>query len=244
MCRLSKRIAREVEPDEIGEKVIILSREDSPKSYPSLRASTVVEVKAFYDRLCLEMPNDVNFHITLGEGGISGQLLYEDGRMDHAGYGFPFPFDEHFFTNLAKIDWDSLRGESITMTNTFDQMIDAAEEFPANIPSTHDAQRRHLGDYNQFLQKAKRGDWKFAFLAFRDSHGVDELESGKFDERSGLVYEVADLMTCNYDIVGLIVDGVPLTASEAEYLKLQAVKGLGPISRALAENRMPGVANQ
>lgn len=241
---LAKKISRETPPDEIGERVIFLSREKSPGDYPGLRRSTVIEAEKFYDRLCREIPNDVNFFVGLGENGIGGQLIYEDGSRDEASHGFPFPFDERFFDNLAQIDWDSFRGKSIGMTNVFDHMLDESEGLLANIPSTHDAQRDHLGEYQEFLKKAKDENWQFAFLAFRDSHGVDELDSGCFDERDRLVYEVADLMTCSYKIVGLIVDGAPLTASEAEVLKAEAVEGLGPISRALAENRMAGVSEQ
>jgi hypothetical protein len=57
--------------------------------------------------------------------------------------------------------------------------------------------------------------------------------SEKLSEQS-LLWKLSNAVTCGCEVVSIHCDGVELSSSDVDALKVRVVEGLGPISRALA----------
>jgi len=249
---LSKRVAREVTPDETGDRVLLITREEPPERSRGLRRSTYEELCSLHSGLCGAIPDDFDFAFYLGEDGFGAHLTYDDGPMAGAGVPFPVGLDDRMMANLKHLGWDDLRGEMLPMTNMHDDIADAAYDMPKNIPCTQTAQSVHLDRLRQFADKTKENAPAFAVLACKEYEEDDESDEEDedfeiefcesfFRDKSTLLGEMGDLMTFRFTIIAVVSDGVLLALPDIEAIKQEALKGLGPISRAKAEGRFGAV---
>ena len=184
------------------------------------------------------IPNDVDYCLAFSRSGSSFSFQYEDGNTG----GFfpaPFPVDDSLLGNLCRIDWDGFRADALKAGGVFSELESDALDRPVNIPSTADAQREHEKELEEFVKDEGCVEAPFAILAFRDSFGP-EFERTVCRTRGDLIRNLADLCTCGYDIISILCEGGAFEVDQIESLKREAIDGLGPISKALAEGRLGG----
>ncbi len=236
---LNKRIAREVHPNEIDEREIEISRDVGSSDYPGLRRETRRQVDYLHALLVQHIPDDFNFYFALGEAGTRLHIEYDDGPMGQFSFSIPTKIDARFFAELPDTDWDEVRGSLLAHISAQDRAAEEAVNHPVRIQPASETQREYFGHLLPFLEESKASGHAFAALAVRhdEDYTEPEFETITPKDRQTLVFDVADLMTVGFRIIAVILEGSPITPSEIDAIKLEALDCLGPISRAKAEGR-------
>ena len=76
-----------------------------------------------HERLGRAIPDDFDYFITFAESQITGTLEYQDGMMSGFGMGLPVQPDRNFIENLRNCDWDDLRNQAMSMTQSMDSPV-------------------------------------------------------------------------------------------------------------------------
>ena len=138
---LAKWIAAEIQPDDEGSRCLTMEREWVLDPSRGLHQRTADELVALHDRLCRAIPDDFDFYLDFEDGEIDGTLEFQDGMMGGCGGPLPVRPDRKFIENLRNFDWDELRGEAMTMTQSMESEVSGPvpDWFKEHIAS----QRKH-----------------------------------------------------------------------------------------------------
>lgn len=107
-------------PDEEGSKLLTLTRDGIDEPVEGLRRLTLEELETLHGKVCRTIPDDFEFCLYFEDGKIEVTVEFHDGMMAAAGRGFPVPRGNRFLENLKGFDWNSLRREFVSMTQSLD----------------------------------------------------------------------------------------------------------------------------
>jgi hypothetical protein len=100
-----------------------MDREWSLDPSTGLHQRTADELAILHDRLCRAIPDDFEFSLTFENGEIDGSLEYQNGMMAGFGGGLPVRPDRNFIENLRNFDWDGMRNQAMTATESMDSQF-------------------------------------------------------------------------------------------------------------------------
>jgi hypothetical protein len=191
---------------------------------------------AFVNMIRDAVPTDFSFLLFFNCTGIRIHLSLEDGNTTADVGTLTFTSIRSLKRWLRKTDWNELRGDGIAGGSIFDDLVNAAEDRPVDIPSSAEAAKLHADELASAVAavRARKPLPQLALIVYRDDAGL-EIET--MEDREHLLGSIGDCMTTQYDILSVLERGVSWSWDEVEAAKLEAVEGLGPISRAKAERR-------
>ena len=183
------------------------------------------------------IPNDFGFTVSFEIRGLEVAVEYQDGNSGVFGTRYLFTRRKSMFQRLRSAHWDELRSNSIQQLSAFDKMVSAADDRPANVPSSKDAAERRLSELLPALAKAKTQTPcpRFILAVARDD--IEEIEIENLPDEDKLLGVMGDCMATGYDILSIVENGVIWSFPQVEEAKLKSIADLGPISRAKAERR-------
>ncbi|MDP0490977.1 MAG: hypothetical protein Q7Q71_08015 [Verrucomicrobiota bacterium JB023] len=85
-----------------------------------------------------------------------------------------------------------------------------------------------------FREEVSKRSSKYAILAYQTLHDGGRFDQVFLKDSKRMMGDLSDLLACQYTIIEVVEDGKVCTFSETNELKKQAIKALGPISRANA----------
>lgn len=200
---------------------------------PDLKAQVVDLLAAVRKAI----PDDITFELTFYDDFIGIKPTYEDGNafsnMAEEEY---FKNKKYLLGNLKRTDWDEFRGLMIDQMGIFEELVSAAADRPVNIPSSKDAAAHYSMPLAAALAEVRSRSPRPQFFAIyaRDD---EPLSVSVHENEADIIGTMADYMTTQCDVLAVCANGVDLSFDEIEEWKLEAVEGLGPISRAKAERR-------
>ena len=200
---------------------------------PDLKAEVVDLVAAIRQAI----PDDITFELTFYCDFIGIKPTYDDGNaFSNMADEMYFKNRKYLLGNLKRTDWDEFRGSMIDQMGIFEELVNEAEDRPVNIPSSKEAAERYAKPLGKALEELRSRSPRPSFFSIyaRDD---EPLEIVVHQKKGEILWTMADCMTTQYDVLAVCSDGIDLPFDEIEKLKLRAVEGLGPISRAKAERR-------
>jgi hypothetical protein len=205
---------------------------DLARASESLRGS----VGELFREIRAGIPTDFSFNVSFTTDGIELGVDFEDGNTGGNVFRARFTSRKSMRRKLRRVPWDECRKHAMEQGSIFEDMLREADDRPPAIPVSEEVAREHKIELERAKQ-AVRGDApipQFCVIAWREDCGVEVEKQG---DRQTLIGLIADMMTTGYDILAVLERGVDWTFEEIEEAKLEAVEGLGPISRAKAERR-------
>lgn len=215
---------------------VYLASDDHGEATAKLEGKLRSEVNELLGEIREAIPNDFTFSCLFASGRLRLAIEFVDGNtVAGAGGGF-FTSRKSLLGKIRSIDWDSKRSELIEKGSIFEDMVRAAADRPVKIPSSRDAANRYATELGPVLEELKGGGdlGPFQLVTGKDNEGVTFHEE---KTRKGIIRGIGDAMATNYDILGVVEDGVEWSFDAIESAKLEAIECLGPISRAKAEKR-------
>ena len=100
-----------------------IGRDWSLESHLSLAPRTAEALTTLHERLTRAIPDDFNFFITFEDGEIFGELEFQNGMMAAAGRELPARPDRNFIENIRNLDWDELRSDAMSMTESLERSV-------------------------------------------------------------------------------------------------------------------------
>ena len=195
-------------------------------------------LKADFDALCAKLnaaiPNDFNYVLCLGDYNPNIILEFCDGGMARASCGESFNPALSLFEQLEKVDWDRHRTFGLAGSQFFDGMRGLSGEIEPELPPTAEIQKKYGVELDAFAKAKRQGQSKIHLLKWREDEGVTENSCDSMRDLRG---DLCDLMTCAYDIIGVIVDKKLLPPRKVDKLKREVLMGMKetmPISYARA----------
>jgi len=235
--QLAKRIAGEVPPREDGDCLVRIDRSWNRGAVPGMLPRTMEELVKLHDGLGRAVPNDFDFCLEFSDDGrLFANLEFDDGN---AGFWMPFPvpLDRNLFASLRELNWDEIRGSSMQATQFQDDLADDAAAYPSRLEPCEVVQARHRSKLAAFTAEVEATKPPIAVLACDEEFGAEGYENTRPRSVKGLLGELGDLMTCGRVIIAIAENGKLITPAQVDELKQDALRGLGPISRAKAEGR-------
>lgn len=200
---------------------------------PEIKAQVVDLIAAVRQAI----PDDITFELTFYDDFIGIKPTYDDGNVfSNMADEMYFKNRKHLLGNLKRTDWDEFRGSMIGQMGVFEALVNEAEDRPVNIPSSKDAAQHYAIPLATALAEVRSRSPRPQFFAIyaRDD---GPLEVSVHENEADIIGTMADYMTTECDVLAVCANGVDLSFDEIEEWKLEAVEGLGPISRAKAERR-------
>ena len=138
---------------------------------------------------------------------------------------------------MRGVDWDEMRAELIKRGGLFEEMVSEAADRPVSIPSSSKAAAIFADELAPIIEELKSEFLALNLVTGREDEGVSVQEC---KTREDLLGNIGDAMATAYDILAVVENGSNWTFEAIEAAKLEAIEGLGPISRAKAEGRFFG----
>lgn len=182
------------------------------------------------------VPNDFDCWVTFSRSSCTLSLEYSDGLNNAFGFNTHFKKWEAFKEDLKGLDWDEVRVNALHANQIANKMVAAASKREVTLRKVADVQEEHLellSIIKEFEAETK-GNW--VAYAYRRIDG--EILREECQDHDSLITEIRDMMPTGYEIVCVCKEGVILSHREIEAIKQEAIKTLGPISKAKAEGRM------
>lgn len=236
IIEINQRIMIEA-PDAVpkGEDCFFVSRDgNGDKSVEKLPPKVKADLDAICARLNVAVPNDFNYVLCLGDYNPNIILEFLDGAMARTNCAEPFNPGLSLFDQLEKVDWGKHRTFGMAGAQFFDGIRGLSDEIEPNLPHTSEIQKKYGVELEAFAKTKRQGKFKIYLLKWRDDEGVTENSCASMKDLRG---DLCDLMTCGYDIIGVIVDNKLLLPRKVDKLKRDVLKGMKetmPISYAKA----------
>ena len=228
---------------EVGEKyredqAILISRNESSKEIEDLPIALRKELSALGELLSHFVPEDFTFEIDLGDEEPGLTLGYENGLLTQFFWSEPVKSWLSVADQMSEIDWREKRTCGVAGGEIFDELQEAAEEAPENIPSTKRLQEKFCEQTEAFCKTAKTDAARVKVLFVNDQFSTLERET--FDDLMAFARELPNLMTCANHVIAVVANGKVVAASRIDRMKREAVNHLKdmPISYAQASGRM------
>jgi hypothetical protein len=144
--------------------------EKAPALPPELRDQLVPLMGGLREAI----PNDFAFSLACEVGGMRVLLEFQDGdTASMAGEAF-FVSRKSMLRKMRTANWDERRAECIQQSEVFDEMVDKAEDRPANMPSSEEAAKRHGDDLEAAIEgvRAESPIPGFALIVGNEEAGV------------------------------------------------------------------------
>lgn len=238
------RVARRVRVSEIAEDgAASLWHDDYEEKTKPLAPSLRDQVCGLMLDIRGAIPSDFSFSVAFEFNGVRVSVDFEDGNSGGfggmSGGGF-FTSRKSMLKKLRTTDWDKVRASALEQGAVFENMVHDADDRPANIPSSEEAAKKWASEIRSAIAGVRNMQPvpRFTLIAVQDGEDGVGFELSHFETRGRLVYTIADCMTCYYDVLAVLEDGVEWSYGEIEAAKAEAVEELGPISRAKAERRL------
>ena len=97
-----------------------IDRKWSLDPHLGLSPRTAEALVTLHERLGRAIPDDFDYFITFEESEISSTVEYQDGMMAGFGMGLPVRPDRNFIENLRDHDWDDVRNQAMTTTQSME----------------------------------------------------------------------------------------------------------------------------
>ncbi|WP_414664112.1 hypothetical protein [Horticoccus sp. 23ND18S-11] len=193
------------------------------------------EVNALVEEVLRIVPNDFSVSLSFATDGVHLSTEFEDGNTGSFGPGSRFTSRKSMFQKLRATNWDAKRADLMEQGSIFEDMLNEAEDRPPNIPLSRDAAQRYAPDLDAIVGEITgRGDpAPFVLVIVRD----DKIEVTEPKTRFALIGDLGDVLATSYEVLAIVENGVKWSFEAIEAVKLEAIEGLGPISRAKAERR-------
>lgn len=235
--KLGLDIANAVAADEFGERWLSVDKQTDEAAIAHLPDHLRNTVTGLADGVRERVPDDVSWSLSFDEKGTRFAMEYEDGTTGTINSGRFYAKRSKLFHDLEVMNWDDFRRESLQGMDVFDELLSEAEDRPAEIPSSEEAAKHYAAPLEALMTKVKHDRPTMSFVLFMGHREVADVSAVEIAEREGLLRIIADRMTLQDDILAVLENGSPWTFAQIEAAKLEAVEGLGPISRAKAERR-------
>ena len=221
--------------DEFGDRWLHVDKETTGEDLAHLPERLRRDVESLAAGVRERVPDDVDWSLSFDNRGTRFATEYEDGMAGTVNGGRYYGKRSKLFADLECADWDEFRKDSLQGMDIFDALVSDAAERPVNIPSSREAAEKYTQELDAILSK-RMGVVAppFVLVTARDDEDVRDCEHKTREEVIG---DIADAMTTAYDILAVVENGEKWTFDAIESAKLEAVEGLGPISRAKAEGR-------
>lgn len=233
------RLSRKLLATQLAEDgCVFISSSDFRSALEPLLPPLSNAVLEFVNKIRASIPTDFSFSLAFDLEGMSLSMDFDDGNTGSTAGSFFFTSKRSVFQKLRHLEWDKIRADCIEGSKIFEELLSEAEDRPVNIPSSKEAAEANAEMLAETLRQVRASDPLplFAVVYGREDFGVIAEECLS---RGKVVYEIADLMTTQNDILAVLENGVAWSFDEIEAAKLEAVEELGPISRAKAERRFP-----
>lgn len=232
IVELNKRIMIEA-PGVVpaGEDCLFVSRDGKgDKEADSLPPAIKADLNAICERLNALVPNDFHYVLCLGDYNPAILLEFRDGAMAFATCGETFDPERSIYEQLEKVDWQKHREFGMKGGQFFDGVREMSKEVKPMLPSTSEIQQKFRNELESFAKAKRTGLKRIFLLKWREDEGVTEESCDSMKDLRGDLY---DLMTCQYSIIGVIVDKKLLPPRKVDKLKravLEEMKDSMPIS--------------
>lgn len=235
---LAKRIASELEADEDGECYLAIYRDWTPEDRRGLRRSTIEALLGYKERIDRAVPNEFGYGMFFDDGRVHLMFQFSDGDRASAGWFHPTN-PRHDAIKLAaelrNLDWNQNRTAAIQGSNLTDDIADHAEDyFPEWIPTSviHETYSDVISDYMAWLIEAKQASGVLA----GDRENLTLLNcTVESDEQRN--HWISLQMGQGNLIIGVVENGLLLSAEETDALRRQELDNLPRIAKAKAEGR-------
>lgn len=218
-----------------GADCLFVSRDgNGDKEIENLPAGLKADLDQLCTRLNAAIPNDFNYVLCLGDYNPSIILEFLDGAMARANCAESFSPEQSIFPQLESVDWNKHRTFGMSGSQFFDGIRSLSNEIEPALPGTAEIQRDYPHELEAFAKTKRDGTAKVRLLKWREDEGVTE-ES--FGGQNQLRRALIDIMTVQYDIIAVMVDGKLLPPKKVDKLKRQTLDELReqmPISYARA----------
>lgn len=232
-----KRLARKLLGSPLAEDgQVSLSHDDYTEHMEVLPDNVRANVEKLMEDLKSVIPNDFSFDVFFNLEGARIGVDFEDGNTGCSAFAGSFMTRKSIMNRLRHVPWDEVRADAINQSSMFDQMLSAADDRPADIPSSEAAAMNYEPALREEIASVQQSNPlpEFALIIGRDDLGIS---CEHLNTRDDVIGTIADRMTTLNDILAVLEKGEPWTYAAIEAAKLEAVDGLGPISRAKAERR-------
>jgi hypothetical protein len=236
IIEINKRImieASDVIPK--GDDCLFVSRDgNGDKAVNQLPAKLKADLDVVCAKLNEVIPNDFNYVLCFGNYNSQIILEFCDGGMARANCAESFNPQLSIFKQLQKVNWAKHRTFGMAGSQFFDGMAALSGEIEPDLPPTAEIQKNYGVELEAFSKTKRQGQAKIHLLKWREDEGVTENSCASMKDLRG---DLCDLMTCRYDILGVIVDKNLLPPRKVDKLKREVLKGMKesmPISYARA----------
>jgi hypothetical protein len=237
LARLSRKLRASDIADESGR--VILSDDfllEETKTLPPHLRDDVIALAADVRAI---VPSDFSISLIFEFDGVRIDTDLEDGNSGSFGMGGGgfFTSRKSMLKKLRSTRWDEIRGASMRHMDAFDEMVNAADDRPANIPSSEEAAKQYFDQLESVVQEVLTAEPKPPFALFVAREDFGGVGANELFSRDDLIRMIGNRMATDCDIVGVLENGRRWSFAEIESAKAEAVEGLPPISRARAERR-------
>jgi len=212
---------------------LIVGRNGQPDELAALPAALREEIEKLRGEINEVVPNDFTYSLDLGNDSPGLMIEYEDGSQTGFFRGHDWQPNRSIIEQLKEFNWDAEREQALAGCQIFDAMKENAKHLSSRLPSTKELQKAFRVEMKEFL-KAKRKDLRGVHvLMWRGDEGV-KVES--FEDQASFGRDLPDIMTVQYMVIAVVVDGKPMSRDGLEILKGKAISELEdmPISHAKA----------
>ena len=235
IIEINQRIMIE-SPDVVpkGGNCLFVSRDGLGDALDNLPPAVKADLDALYAKLNAVIPNDFNFVLCLGDYNPGIILEFCDGGMARSNCAESFNPDLSLFEQLENVDWAKHRTFALAGSQIFDGMRGLSGEIEPELPPTAEIQKKYGVELEAFAKTKRPGQARIQLLKWREDEGVTENSCASMRDLRG---DLCDLMTCGYDIIGVIVDRKLLPPRKVDKLKREVLKEMKetmPISYARA----------
>ncbi|QYY36464.1 hypothetical protein [Ruficoccus sp. ZRK36] len=221
--------------------LLFVDRETVIEKIPGLAGKCLEDMQALVDYLDGVFPDDVDYYMVFDGKKPTLDLEYNDGPMAMCGQSLPFETNEEFYECLDSLEWDHVRSASIHNTGVFDQMLDHADGQRVNLTPVATVRKRTKTFSRELQKTCKKSPHAYGCLFLNKLGHYDSKPVSKYydvEYREFLERFAEDLM--HLPLLGAIcVEGKLVPNERAEQIRREALATLPPISRALAEGRLP-----
>ena len=195
------------------------------------------DVNELVEAIAAIIPNDYIFSLLFDPSGVALIVQFEDGCVSTDAGGYVFTSRKSMMRKIRGVDWEAKRLGLIHEGGILEQLTSEAEDRPVNIPSSREAAERYATELASIFDEFKNAKTHVPFaMAFtREGDGIIDVQD--YSTRSNVIGDMSAKMTLGYDILAVFENGAAWSFDDIEAVKLEAVRLLGPISRAKAERR-------
>ncbi|MGO8699460.1 MAG: hypothetical protein ACLQVY_17275 [Limisphaerales bacterium] len=175
----------------------------------------------------------ITYSFDLGNDSPGLMIEYEDGSQTGFFQGHDWQPNRSIIEQLKEFNWEAERERALAGCQIFDAMKEDAKHLPSRLPSTKELQKAFRVEMREFYKAKRKASRGVHVLMWRDDEGV-KVEN--FENQASFCRELPDIMTVQFLVITVIVNGRPLSRDELEVLKKKAIAELEdmPISHAKA----------